>query len=129
MTHTPVCKSASCHWEEQLSVCSFQAVSLQQGTDWVVVSVLGSCDSPLLFQTRECCSCSGHWWFLGSLGPHAIHRNTSRGFWDVRRAPLLALSGRVLSPAEASSEFAELDDLLSTQEVLLQRDSFHKQLS
>lgn len=93
------------------------------------LSVLGSCDSPLnlLFQIHVCHSCSGHWGFPGSPGPHAIHISN---FWrvdgGVRWGPVLALSGRVLSRLEASFELAELGDLLSTQEVLLQRDSFHK---
>lgn len=73
MTHVPVCTSASCHWEEQLCVCSFQTVSLQHGTDWVVVSLCW--EAVCLFLTWVRCSGSGHWWLLGSLGSHASHVN------------------------------------------------------
>lgn len=52
-----------------------------------------------------------------------------QGVLGVRWTPVLALSGRVLSTPEASSGLAELGDLLSSPEVLLQGDSFHNQLS
>lgn len=46
MTHAPVCRSASCLWEEQLSVCSFQAVSLVRDRLGGGLSAMESCGSP-----------------------------------------------------------------------------------
>lgn len=134
MTHAPVCKSASCHWQEQLSVCSFQAVSLQEGKDWVVVSLHWEALTPHWM----CCFRCGHAAVAlatgGSLVPLGLMPSTRTTFtaWlqGLRWAPELALSGKAFSTSEASSlELAELGDLLSTQEVLLQRYGLHKQLS
>lgn len=87
VTHAPVCRSASRHWQEQLSVAPF--CFLSTWTDWVVVSALGSFGSPL-----TCCLRCGYAAVaLAAVAPSCCpHKQPSEGAWWAQVGPVSSLS-------------------------------------